>query len=157
MPKCAACGGSLSRSGRIIITFEGLPGRPAVGWHVRDKDEFGCAFRDELAKQLMPSEAAGGKAGTQQALREIERRGPGRLVATRAWNASNVGAYIDMLAVFAGDFSTCDRCFASDQCVLGAVYQGDDEGPTQHECFTERLRVADRLAVERAGRAKEAS
>jgi hypothetical protein len=79
-PCCAYCGGPLTRKrGATQYIFHDLPGKPAVGWHSFGRDE--CYAQDELSKRLCQKTPCAAIA----ALREIEARGPGRLVANKIW------------------------------------------------------------------------
>ena len=73
------------------MQYRGLTGMPEVGWHA---DTYGvdrrrgglrrCSREDPLAKTLLYGDADKQRE-TPRLLREIEARGPGRLVAGRRW------------------------------------------------------------------------
>lgn len=44
LPLCAWCGEPLSYRARVLIRFDGLPGKPEIGWHI--DDDFACDDKD---------------------------------------------------------------------------------------------------------------
>lgn len=91
LPKCALCGESLAyRYGmRILLQYTDLPGSPTVGWHAGTKESPGCTDTDAAAealfKHLEQKQPDGGNP--VPLLEGIERRGEGRLVAGKKWQA----------------------------------------------------------------------
>lgn len=79
-PCCAYCGEKLTRtSGAVLHQFYGLPGKPAVGWHWLGAND--CQAHDHLSTELFRTT----DDEVMAVLREIESRGPGRLIANTAW------------------------------------------------------------------------
>ena len=78
-PKCAYCGESLNDQDCFRWMSPNLPGKPEVGWHTFDSGD--CTEADPL-KAYFPAD---GRKTLIQQLREIEARGPGRLVANKGW------------------------------------------------------------------------
>jgi hypothetical protein len=63
----------------MLHQFFGLPGKPEVGWHWLGAND--CQAHDHLSTELcrMTDDEV------MAVLREIESRGPGRLIANSAW------------------------------------------------------------------------
>ncbi len=79
-PHCAFCGERLTPKRRATLySFLELPGKPTIGWHGLGNGE--CYEQDELSHGLcrMTPDAL------VAVLREIEARGPGRVVANKDW------------------------------------------------------------------------
>lgn len=88
-PLCAHCGKPLGRHGSGEHWWCGLPGRPSVGWHIGNGLDCSQADADMIRRTAPRGDAAEpDPAVLCAALREIARRGPGRLVANRAWHES---------------------------------------------------------------------
>lgn len=80
LPRCAWCGESLAKRGRICIEYERLPKRPMIGWHTEHSKDPYCAKVDPLFDKLVKSgvDKASDK-DVQNCLLEINDRGPGRV------------------------------------------------------------------------------
>ena len=87
LPLCAQCGGSLARKGRSIILWQGLDGRPSVGWC--DDCQWG---QEDPALQRLELGREKGRSDEviESVLREIEARGERRVVRAKA-KAKKVG------------------------------------------------------------------
>ena len=72
LPRCAHCGGSLARKGRIVVTWTWFRGQPRAGWHSEDTPP--CWELDGLPRPIL----VGGPEGLAR-IAEIEARGPGRV------------------------------------------------------------------------------
>jgi hypothetical protein len=74
LPLCAWCGEPLQGT-TMELQYDRLPGCPAVGWHVDTCDvaETERVFFGRSGVSVEP------------ALRAIDARGPGRVVAGKAW------------------------------------------------------------------------
>jgi len=77
LPLCAWCGKPLVRKGRILLEYDDLPGRPAVGWHAGKSGE--CANSDPCLQVMV---SAFDHDGECNAFGLIEARGPGRITRT---------------------------------------------------------------------------
>jgi hypothetical protein len=89
LPLCALCGKPLARSnGIVVVTYDKLPGKPAVGWHLAGKDD-DCALTDAAAEALLRKKTEDDPPVVRKRLlailKGIEGRGPGRLVAGKKW------------------------------------------------------------------------
>lgn len=78
LPLCAWCGKTLVRKGRILLEYEDLPGRPAVGWHSGKSGE--CANDDPCLHAMVSRFDS--DDGETNAFAVIEARGPGRITRT---------------------------------------------------------------------------
>lgn len=78
-PNCAYCGEPLNDSDCFRWMSPTLPGKPEVGWHCFDSGK--CDVVDSLRANF----PAKHRKTLIQQLREIEARGPGRLVANKGW------------------------------------------------------------------------
>lgn len=89
LPLCSICGGSLRASdtprARVILEYQGLPGRPTIGWH--DICLTLGAGETELMRAL-GRESRPADFDVKELLRQVEARGSGRLVAGRAWEGA---------------------------------------------------------------------
>lgn len=94
LPLCARCGKSMKGTSRVVLGWDGVPGKPSLGWHMYDGHD--CLEKDRDAGVLLaqPYDERQGEldrddAKLIEAIREIERRGPGRVVANRGWDAKS--------------------------------------------------------------------
>lgn len=91
-PVCARCGKPFGRKGGVFMSFGRIPGRPEIAFHI---GESGDCFDQEVAEQdsilhlskwASQREEVVDRTTVIDRLRLIEQRGPGRLVANRAWS-----------------------------------------------------------------------
>lgn len=83
LPRCARCGATLARRGRITVTYRDLPGRPTVGWCIEHPD-YSQVRGESMANNNLVD--PGSSRGLVAALRRIAALGEGRLVAGPAWD-----------------------------------------------------------------------
>lgn len=92
-PLCAVCGESLKAKnlgGIIKLLYEGLPGKPEIGWHgdCLNNEQ----FRDSLMRDLREdSDTSRALDKLTKILKTIDRRGLGRLVANKQWKGAEDG------------------------------------------------------------------
>jgi len=75
LPRCAYCGESLIRKGRILLEYGDLSGNPEIGWCQK------CVGADRLFQALLPDgDIDHPTRNLAEVLAEIGNRGHGRLV-----------------------------------------------------------------------------
>ena len=85
LPLCAGCGKSLAGRGQIRMSWGGIAGNPEVGWHAYAGAE--CFKKETLRPELIRDlkEDSEHHDAVRRMLSVIQRRGPGRVVANKAW------------------------------------------------------------------------
>ena len=80
LPLCAHCGCQL-RGASVRLLYQGVRGRPKVGWHSGS-----CLDGDEVFSQLVTRrDNRGSDDELRDLLMTVHERGEGRLVASKAW------------------------------------------------------------------------
>ena len=89
LPLCAVCGASLVGKAHIAVCYEGIPGKPGVGWCS------GCFRREKKRVAIIndlveDSDSPKSLAALRKLLLLIDARGKGRLVVNKQWDAGDV-------------------------------------------------------------------
>ena len=74
LPLCAWCGGTLARQARVIVTWDRLPHKPVVGWHLMSD----CTISDPIYKQILRCISV--RKDWRMHLSSIRERGQGRVL-----------------------------------------------------------------------------
>jgi len=85
LPLCALCGSVLTTKGHLTLEWCDIPGKPNLGWcatqdahHWEEDDAFLRLRKDKDDAKDNLDTAIG-------IFKEIDSRGPGRLIVTRRW------------------------------------------------------------------------
>ena len=73
LPLCAWCGGTLARQARVIMTWERLRPRPAIGWHGMSD----CTAKDPIYNDALQCMRNG--EDPRPLIQAIRERGRGRV------------------------------------------------------------------------------
>lgn len=82
IPNCAHCGKTLKNKARTILEFKGIPGKPWLGWH--DAESGSCFDDDPIREHFTNRESRTRRV--EDLLMEVSTRGPGRVIAGKAWH-----------------------------------------------------------------------
>jgi len=90
LPRCAWCGSSLARRGRMLIRWTAVPGTPAIAWCLPSPDDGGgapgCSADRDDPLYPWPRGGVPREMHPELLIPEIAGRGADRVTASPAWS-----------------------------------------------------------------------